>query len=168
MDDVIIFQAVKSCHELGMAKLNINNLISSPKSGRDKKIWEILDDLSYSEKLKVIKKNDKWKVSYVSGANFTENKRGFPYNNVSNTEISILQFCLKSNKKYNVTFHPKFDQVRFFKTVRSVKAEMERDPTFSSRLKKWLGLNIKSVSFTNLLEICDKTKFFFKNYFKRF
>ncbi|XP_014215977.1 ATP-dependent zinc metalloprotease YME1 homolog isoform X2 [Copidosoma floridanum] len=142
------FEAVKSCNELGMDKLYVHNLTSSLGCSRNS-IWEMLEKISKKENLRVSQKNDKWRVSYVSGASFTENKRGFPNTQLLNDSMSTLYLYVKPQRRYYHKFHflkshPSMSQVRFFKTVRSVRAECDRNPTFSTRLKKWIGIKLQS------------------------
>lgn len=92
-------------------------------------------------------------VSYISNESFFENKHGF-----SKTELhkkSVPTLVVKRNKQFKIpqNFYQKlseslqhenkfaFDiQVRGFKTDRSIKVEMERNPPLLSRIKNSLGI----------------------------
>ncbi|XP_014300688.1 ATP-dependent zinc metalloprotease YME1L isoform X1 [Microplitis demolitor] len=80
-----------------------------------------------------------WKVSYVSGFNFNDNKRGFIFNSSP---------CIYSGDKggaqllYYLSAIPgQTISTRGFKTNRNVTAEKERNPTLTSRFKAWIGLS---------------------------
>lgn len=85
-----------------------------------------------------------WKVSYVSGFNFNDNKRGFIFNSSP---------CIYSGDKggaqllYYLSAIPgQTISTRGFKTNRNVTAEKERNPTLTSRFKAWIGLSKLGVS----------------------
>uniref|UniRef100_A0A6M2DH48 Putative atp-dependent zinc metalloprotease yme1 protein isoform x2 n=1 Tax=Xenopsylla cheopis TaxID=163159 RepID=A0A6M2DH48_XENCH len=112
-----------------------------------------------------------WHRSYVSKQTFNENK--MCYTLQSSDSISnrfalsdklhqssflvndlLFNFMKRSVVAQNV-------HVRYFKTERSVRAESQRNPTVSSRLKKAIGLNsksdhtIQSENLTRLLQLED-------------
>lgn len=90
----------------------------------------------------------KFKTSYLSSDTFFENKYGFPENDISKGSVPTL--VIQSNRNFHVShgFYQKllcglqnenkfmFDiQVRTFKTERSIKAEMSRNPSLITRIK---------------------------------
>lgn len=91
-------------------------------------------------------------VSYVSSDSFDENKREGAYKNTEKVPTVLInknrQF-LFSNSFYQKLFHGLrhgnqfvFDiQVRNFKTDRSIKAELNRNPSVLSRIKNNLGVS---------------------------
>lgn len=115
-------------------------------------VWEILERLSKTESYEIVNKSNKWKVSYVSGSSFTENKRGFSTSQQSDiNQLKTINFFIKPQRRFlrnfcSLTIHPNSAQVRYFKTDRSIKSELDRNPTLSTRIRKWIGLNTQSVS----------------------
>jgi ATP-dependent Zn protease len=114
-------------------------------------------DFSFSKHLnpKQLTENsflNNFKVSYVSQDSFFENKHGFSENDIKNA-VPTLIVRNKKNIYIPQNFYQKlvyslrhenaftFDiQVRGFKTDRSVKAEMQRNPGLGARIKHALGL----------------------------
>lgn len=93
-----------------------------------------------------------FKVSYVSQESFFENKHGFSENDLQNPVPTLI---VKNRKNVYIpqNFYQKvvqglrqgnaftFDlQVRGFKTDRSIKAELQRNPGLGARIKNALGL----------------------------
>lgn len=91
---------------------------------------------------------NKFKISYISNNTFFENKYGFAESNLSRDTVPTL--VIQNNRNFHVShgFYQNllhglrnentftFDiQVRTFKTDRSVKAEMFRNPSLVTRLK---------------------------------
>ncbi|XP_031778497.1 ATP-dependent zinc metalloprotease YME1L isoform X2 [Nasonia vitripennis] len=145
-------EAVKSCNELALDKLNIQNLITPLRISRND-VWDILEQLSKTESSEIGRKNNKWKVSYVSGSSFAENKRGLSTSQLSDSnQLKTVYFFIKPQRRFlrkfcSLTIHPNSAaQVRYFKTDRSIKAELDRNPTLSTRIRKWIGLNTQSDS----------------------
>lgn len=96
----------------------------------------------------------KYRVSYRSNDSFFENRYGFsetclhkePVPTVVVNQKNGVQlpqgFYQKLTKSLKQRNHFTFDvQVRTFKTDRSVKAEMQRNPSLAARLKNALGFN---------------------------
>ncbi|KAJ3660080.1 hypothetical protein Zmor_004550 [Zophobas morio] len=94
-----------------------------------------------------------FKVSYVSSESFFENKHGFLENELKNPVPTLI---IKNRRSIHIpqNFYQKlvyglrhenaftFDiQVRGFKTDRSIKAELQRNPTLGARIKSALGLS---------------------------
>ncbi|XP_019868563.1 ATP-dependent zinc metalloprotease YME1L [Aethina tumida] len=94
------------------------------------------------------------KASYISNQTFFENKHGFSEKNLKSEPIPTL--ILKKNKNlhipqsfyqnlvHNLTHENtcKFNlQTRGFKTDRSIKAEVQRNPTLASRVKAAFGFH---------------------------
>lgn len=105
----------------------------------------VLDQLSMKIFQRNLEKCNKWKVSYVSGLNFTENKQKFPCAQLKEEIIlptmflsskqhcrTLCTFCIKNPFNYHV-------QIRSFRTKRNVNAELETKSSFINRFKKWVG-----------------------------
>ncbi|XP_053981635.1 ATP-dependent zinc metalloprotease YME1L-like isoform X1 [Hylaeus volcanicus] len=142
-------EATKSYMELPINKLSTYNVIT-PLDIKKNNVWVILDQLSARIFKRNIGVNNKWKVSYVSGANFTENKQRFPCAQL--TEPIILPVIYLSSKQYHRTlcslcvknpfnYHV---QIRSFKTKRNVSVELERQPSIISRFKKWITHSLET------------------------
>lgn len=95
-----------------------------------------------------------FKVSYVSNETFFENKHGFSEtilkNNVPTLVVQNHKRPIQIPQKFYNTLvlnmlrenHCAFNvQLRGFKTDRSVKAELQRNPPILTRLKNALGIN---------------------------
>lgn len=93
-----------------------------------------------------------FKISYVSNESFFENKHGFSEKDLKNSVPTIV---IKDKKVLHVPFgfyqklisgilnsnHYTFNiQFRGFKTERSVKAEIQRNPSLATRVKHAFGL----------------------------
>ncbi|EFA06331.1 ATP-dependent zinc metalloprotease YME1L [Tribolium castaneum] len=109
-------------------------------------------DFSFTKHLKDTSFLNNFKVSYVSHDTFFENKHGF---SEADLKSAVPTLIVKNRKHFYVpqNFYQKlihglrhenaftFDiQVRGFKTDRSVKAEMQRNPGLGARIKNALGL----------------------------
>lgn len=95
---------------------------------------------------------NKYKLSFVSSSSFFENKHGFQQSDLEN---SIPTLILKNKNLYvPLGFYQKvvsgllkdnhctFNiQLRGFKTDRSVKSELERNPPIFSRIKNVFGIS---------------------------
>ncbi|KAJ8679405.1 hypothetical protein QAD02_015192 [Eretmocerus hayati] len=143
-------EAVKSCTELALDKSIIQNVTVSSRMGRNE-IWGIVKQTAPKSQLKLEDRNH-WKVSYISGESFNENKQGFPPKLSSDTS-KLHAFHLSFKPRHRslhqtqcATLNLNQAQVRFFKTNRSVRAELDRNPTLSTRIRKWIGLNPDSDS----------------------
>lgn len=104
-------------------------------------IWNILRKLSNEEPPVVLQKSNKWRVSYVSGNSFTQNKQGFPYLQSTSTTNSLIESQHRFlNSHCSASIIRNGTQIRHFKTDRSTEADLMRNPTMGGRFKKWLGL----------------------------
>lgn len=107
----------------------------------------MLDNIAVNVLKRPLKENNKWRVSYLSGLNFAENKRDFPYYSLKDPIIlPVIHVPLKQQRRllrtwYAKTPHDYNMQIRTFKSQRSIKMELEQNPTLISRIKKWLGLS---------------------------
>nr|CAH7744737.1 unnamed protein product [Callosobruchus chinensis] len=94
-----------------------------------------------------------FKVSYVSNDSFFENKHGF---SESDLKSNIPTLIVRNNKKFHIpqSFYQRVVsgllidnkctvniQLRGFKTDRSIKAEIQRNPTLVSRIKNAMGVS---------------------------
>lgn len=93
-----------------------------------------------------LEENNKWKVSYLSGLSFAENRRGFPCS--SFTEPIIVPVIYLPSKQQHRLLHTWYGKklhnhmpVRTFKSQRNIKMELEQNPPIMNRIKKWLGLS---------------------------
>lgn len=110
------------------------------------KMCIMLDDTTFSLFRRPLEKNNKWKISYLSGLNFTENKQGFPYHSLKEPIILPVTYFASRQRRllhtwYAKTPHNSDMQIREFKSQRNIKMELDRNPTIMSRIKKWLGLS---------------------------
>ncbi|XP_015597301.1 ATP-dependent zinc metalloprotease YME1 homolog isoform X1 [Cephus cinctus] len=141
-------EAAKNCTELYMERLNTQHL-ATPLRIKRNDAYDILKQLSKGLKptvSRIIDKNSKWRVSYISGASFIDNKYGFPH--VQFPEPTLLpMMCLSSWQPFRLfkNMHSPsqfaYDmQIRSFKTDRSAKVDRERNPTLGGRFRKWMGM----------------------------
>lgn len=97
----------------------------------------------------------KYRVSYKSNDSFFENKYGFSESCLYKEPVPILSINNRNGLQIPQGFYQKlthslkhksrftFDvQVRTFKTDRSVKSEMKRNPSLATRLKNALGFSV--------------------------
>ncbi|XP_072755645.1 ATP-dependent zinc metalloprotease YME1L isoform X1 [Anoplolepis gracilipes] len=160
-------EAAKSCTEL--LEMNLN--ASSALTMKNNKVCVMLDDLAIGIFRRSLEEN-KWKVSYVSGLSFADNKRGFPYSSITEPIIlPVIHLTSKQHCRLLHTWYAKALQnhmpIRTFKSQRSIKLELDQNPTFMSRIKKWLGLSSnlhassvhepKSSDFEKLKQIFNNT-----------
>lgn len=106
----------------------------------------MLDNVAISVFRRSLEENNKWKVSYLSGLSFAENKRDFPCS--SFTEPIILPIVHVVPKQQHRLLHTWYGKklhnhmsIRTFKSQRNIKMELEQNPPFMNRIKKWLGLS---------------------------
>lgn len=121
---------------------------------KDNKVCLILDSVAVSIFRRPLEENNKWRVSYLSGLSFAENKRDFPCSMF--TEPIILPVVHLATKQQHRLLHTWYGKklhnympTRTFKSQRTVKMELEQNPPFMSRIKKWFGLssNIQMVQY---------------------
>ncbi|XP_012535673.1 ATP-dependent zinc metalloprotease YME1L [Monomorium pharaonis] len=134
-------EAARNCTELPEINLNISNVLRM----KDNKVCLMLDNVAVSI-CKSLEENNKWRVSYLSGLSFAENKRDFPCS--SFTEPIILPVIYLTSKQQHRLLHTWYGKklhnhmpIRTFKSQRNIKMELEQNPPFMSRIKKWLGLS---------------------------
>ncbi|XP_011873836.1 PREDICTED: ATP-dependent zinc metalloprotease YME1 homolog isoform X2 [Vollenhovia emeryi] len=113
---------------------------------KDNKVCLMLDNVAVSVLREPLEKNNKWKVSYLSGLSFAENKRDFPCSLF--TEPIILPVIHLANRQQHRLLHTWYSKklhshmpIRTFKSQRNIKMELEQNPPFMNRIKKWLGLS---------------------------
>ncbi|XP_076379352.1 ATP-dependent zinc metalloprotease YME1L isoform X3 [Megalopta genalis] len=133
----------EKCHtEILLDKLNLQNVITTLNT-KKANVRVMLHKLS----TKICKENlgeNRWKTSYVSGSNFTENKHKFPCTEFTKPIIipivyllsqqncsTSCTFCIRNPSNYHV-------QIRSFKTRRNVNRDLNTRPSFTSRIRKWL------------------------------
>lgn len=143
-----------------MDHLDLQRLSVAPRLTR-RQIKGIFNQLSSISKVsRPIDEHNGWKVSYVSGSSFTENKRGFPCSPLVQPIIfgALGHSGGIKHDKYGFFLSPIQANdilIRGFKTNRNVKAENNRNPTFAGRFRTWIGLSKYVVSLK-------------KNYFNKF
>lgn len=114
---------------------------------KENKVYVMLDNIAINVLRRPLKENNKWRVSYISGLNFAENKQGFPCYSLTGpiilpvVHLASKQQCRLLHTWYTKTSHDYNMQIRTFKSQRSIKTELEQNPTLISRVKKWLGLS---------------------------
>ncbi|XP_076750045.1 ATP-dependent zinc metalloprotease YME1L [Xylocopa sonorina] len=136
-------EATKSYMHMLISKLNMYNVITMFDI-KTNNVLVVLDQLSMKIFKKNLEMNNKWKVSYVSGLNFTENKQKFPYTHFTEKIIlptmylsskqhhrMLCTFCIKNPFNYHV-------QIRSFRTKRNVNAELEKKESFKNKFNKWV------------------------------
>ncbi|XP_011645152.1 ATP-dependent zinc metalloprotease YME1 homolog isoform X1 [Pogonomyrmex barbatus] len=161
-------EATRNCTELPEINLSTSNVLRM----KDNKICLMLDNVAIGIFRRPLEEN-KWRVSYLSGLSFAENRRDFPCS--SFTEPIILPVIhLVSNQQYKLlhTWYGKklhnYMPIRTFKSQRHVKKELEQNPSFMNRLKNWLGLSsnlqvqglvhdLKSSDYEKLKQIFNNT-----------
>ncbi|CAL7948450.1 unnamed protein product [Xylocopa violacea] len=137
-------EATKSYMHMLIDKLNMFNVITMFDI-KTNNVLVVLDQLSMKIFKRNLEKNNKWKVSYVSGLNFTENKQKFPCTPFTE-EIILPTTCLSSKQHHRMlcTFCVKnpFNyhvQIRSFRTKRNISAEVDKKSSFMNKFKKWIG-----------------------------
>lgn len=135
-------EAVRNCTELPEINLNSSNVLRM----KDNKVCLMLDNVAVSVFRRPLEKNNKWRVSYLSGLSFAENKRDFPCS--AFTEPIILPVVHLASKQQQRLLHTWYGKklhnhmpIRTFKSQRNLKMELNQHPPFMNRLKKWLGLS---------------------------
>lgn len=124
----------------------MNLSASSALRTKENKVYVILDNIAISVFRRPLEENNKWRVSYLSGLSFAENKRGFPCSSLTDSVIlPVINLTSKQQHRLLHTWYAKmlhnYMPIRTFKSQRSLKMELEQNPTFMSRVKKWLGMS---------------------------
>ncbi|KAL0126043.1 hypothetical protein PUN28_004855 [Cardiocondyla obscurior] len=134
-------EATRNCTELPEINLNTSNVLRM----KDNKVCLMLDNVAISLFRRPLEEN-KWKVSYLSGLSFAENKRDFPCS--SFTEPIILPVIHLASEQQHRLLHTWYSKklynhmpIRTFKSQRNIKLELEQNPPLINRIKKWLGLS---------------------------
>lgn len=128
------FQAASNCTEFPLERINLQNLGTALQVNRSE-VLEILTEISRGTTPRFQSSHNKWRISYVSGDSFDENKRrGWNYRQTSQQSRLLNNLCAVSPFRADTV-------IRGFKTERNVKAELERNPTFSGRARRWMGLS---------------------------
>lgn len=135
-------KATKSSMDMLIGKLNMYDAITMLDI-RTNNVLVVLDQLSMKIFKRNLEKDNKWKVSYVSGPSFTDNKQKLPSTQFTDEIIlpavylsskqqhrTLCTFCIKNPFNYHV-------QIRSFRTKRNVNAELEKESSFINRFKKW-------------------------------
>lgn len=128
-------QATRNCTELPVEVLKIHDLPSLLRlDGNHSKLQ--LEHLLEVKITKRTKKRNKWNVSYISGASFTENKKGFPPQIADSMTIFSIKpvhgILRNPNDVHNL-------QIRGFKSQRSIKSDLESNSSLGSKIMKWFG-----------------------------
>ncbi|XP_011494899.1 PREDICTED: ATP-dependent zinc metalloprotease YME1 homolog isoform X1 [Ceratosolen solmsi marchali] len=134
-------EAIKSCKELCIDKLNVQNLATPLRISKND-ILKILEQLSKKESSGSLTKN-KWKESYVSGISFNENKKNSYAQLTDTINLSTVYLYTKPQYRFLHKFcssviYPNSLQVKYFKTYRSIKEDVIRNPPLSVRFRKWM------------------------------
>lgn len=129
-----LVEAASNCTEYPLEKINLQNVGTALQVNRSE-VLEILTQISRGTTPRFQSSNNKWRISYVSGDSFAENKRtGLTYRQNSQQCRLLHNLCsLTPLRLSGIT--------RGFKTERNVKAELERNPSFSGRVRRWMGLS---------------------------
>lgn len=134
-------EAAKNCTELPKMNLSASSTLM-----KENRMSIILDDIAFSVFRRPMEKNNKWRVSYLSGLSFAENKRDFPCSSL--TEPIILPVINLTSEQQHRLLHTWYAKtlhnhmsIRMIQTQRSLKMELEQNPTLTSKIKKWLGLS---------------------------
>ncbi|XP_076633692.1 ATP-dependent zinc metalloprotease YME1L [Colletes latitarsis] len=137
-------ETTKCYMEMQISKLNMYDVITTLNVKKNN-VWVVLNQFSTKIFKKNIEEKDKWKVSYVSGSTFTENKQRFPCAQLTEPIIlpviylssqqhhrTLCTLCTKNPFNYHV-------QIRSFKTKRTISMDMNRRPSFINKIKKWFA-----------------------------
>ncbi|XP_015110977.1 ATP-dependent zinc metalloprotease YME1L1 isoform X2 [Diachasma alloeum] len=124
-----LLEAVKNCTELPLENLNIRAISEASRLlktdaqrvlKRVNRVSRALED-----------PHDGWRISYVSGSSFSDNKRGLSCT-YDQLHRNVLLLAIPTSRDI---------LVRGFKTDRNVKTEIERNPSLFRRLRTWIGLS---------------------------
>ncbi|XP_011305303.1 ATP-dependent zinc metalloprotease YME1L1 isoform X3 [Fopius arisanus] len=124
-----LLEAAKNCTELPLENLNIRAVSEASRLLKTdvQKVLKRVNRIPRTLK----DPHDDWRISYISGASFSDNKQGLSYTyDLLHRNIFILAVPTSRDIL-----------VRGFKTHRNVKAEIERNPSLFGRLRTWIGLS---------------------------
>ncbi|XP_063985818.1 ATP-dependent zinc metalloprotease YME1L isoform X2 [Diachasmimorpha longicaudata] len=124
-----LLEAVKNCTELPLENLNIRAISEASR-------------LLKTDAHRILKRVNRvpralgepcngWRISYVSGSSFSDNKRGLSCT-YDQLHGNVLLLAVPTSRDI---------LVRGFKTHRNVNAEIERNPSLFGRLRTWIGLS---------------------------
>ncbi|XP_011136885.1 ATP-dependent zinc metalloprotease YME1 homolog [Harpegnathos saltator] len=134
-------EATRSCSQM-LEVVPLTTLTSLKIKGN--RMCIMLDNVALNLFRRPLEENNKWKMSYLSGLSFTANKQGFPNHSLQKPIILSVTHLASKQRRLLHTWYAKTPhnntQIRTFKSQRSIKMELEQNPTFISRIKKWLGL----------------------------
>ncbi|XP_015433737.1 PREDICTED: ATP-dependent zinc metalloprotease YME1 homolog [Dufourea novaeangliae] len=156
----------KSHMDMLIGKLNLHTGITTLGIKKNN-VCITLDQISTKISKRNLEKNNKWKVSYVSGSTFTENKHGFPSAQFTEPlHVPIIYLPSKWNYrtlcalciKNPFTNHV---QIRSFKTKHSINVELKK-PTFISKFKKYFS-DTEQSSHDHREPDLEKIKLIFRN-----
>ncbi|XP_043279017.1 ATP-dependent zinc metalloprotease YME1L [Venturia canescens] len=116
--------------------------------GNPPKFRQLLDEISVGRVKRPLNKCSIWNVSYVSGKCFADNKRDLSCSPISEPILlpvikCSLERARNTMRNDNFFIGPHSHRgisIRSFRTNRNIEAEMERNPTITARLRKWMGL----------------------------
>ncbi|XP_043262518.1 ATP-dependent zinc metalloprotease YME1L [Colletes gigas] len=143
-------ETTKCYMEMQISKLNTYNVITTLNVKKNN-VWVLLNQFSTKIFKKNIEERDKWKVSYVSGSTFIENKQRFPCAQLTEPIIlpviylssqqhyrTLCTLCTKNPFNYHV-------QIRSFKTKHNIAVDMNKRPSLLkkviNRLSQILEMN---------------------------
>ncbi|XP_034192241.2 ATP-dependent zinc metalloprotease YME1L isoform X1 [Osmia lignaria lignaria] len=146
-DDVLPIsssEAAKSYVDMLTTKLKMYDIITMFDINTNN-VLVILDRLSMKTLKRNLEKNNRWKVSYVSGSNFNQNKQKILC--AQFTKQLVLPTMYLTSVKHHKTsctlctanpfnYHV---QIRGFKTKRSINIEFEKNASFLNRFRNRLG-----------------------------
>ena len=127
-------EAAKNCTELQLNSLAIESIASPPK------IRRLLQEISVGTVARPLSKSDTWRVSYVSGSSFNDNKRASVCASLQEPIVLPVLRCTMTTNGRMPVFNREIS-TRGFKTDRNIKAEIKRNPSIFGRLRQWAGFS---------------------------
>ncbi|XP_015515862.1 ATP-dependent zinc metalloprotease YME1L [Neodiprion lecontei] len=125
-----LVEAARNCTELPVKKINPQYLGTVLQLNRNE-LLEILSKISNGTSARFKSDSNKWRISYTSGNSFDENKRiGLNYQ--QNPYRYRHNLCAMAPFYLNTI-------TRGFKTEHNIKAELDRNPGLSARIRRWMG-----------------------------
>ncbi|XP_003699692.1 ATP-dependent zinc metalloprotease YME1L isoform X2 [Megachile rotundata] len=136
-------EATKNYVDMLMKKLNIYDIITMFDM-KTNNVFVIFDRSSMKNFKRHLEKENKWKISYISGFNFNENKEKVlctqfteqilptMYLSSKKHHQTLCTLCVKNPFNYHV-------QIRGFKTRRSINMDLKKKTPLVEWLRKWLG-----------------------------
>lgn len=124
-------EAAKYCTELSIGNLDICK-VTEARRLNNRNINGVIKQINRVSR--PIDSHDGWKISYISGATFADNKRGL-------FNLPEKCFDVTKNHLYMSTLLAKDILARGFKTHRTIEAESARNPTLAGRFRSWIGFS---------------------------